>query len=183
MVFPRQEYENECVLLQGIFSTQGSNLHPLHCQMDPLPLSHQGSPHSRYLGFKVKENGHCPFSAVILCYPSYSRIWKISLPTSLIIKLLVLLQQKLLNIMRSVWEKIQENKINLNRETNKIRTWDVSTKFYFIQHKRGTHDVYSKPMFELNILMFMFQYGWPTNYKRLSCNHVERSPSLCRISF
>ena len=63
MVFPRQEYENECVLLQGIFSTQGSNLHPLHCQMDPLPLSHQGSPHSRYLGFKVKENGHCPFSS------------------------------------------------------------------------------------------------------------------------
>ncbi|KAB0376830.1 hypothetical protein FD755_011274 [Muntiacus reevesi] len=32
-------------------------------------------------------------------------------------------QQKLLNIMRSVWEKIQENKRNLNRETNKIRTW------------------------------------------------------------
>ena len=61
--------------------------------------------------------------------------------------------------MRSVWKKIQENKINLNRETNKIRTWDISKKFYFIQHNHGTHDVYSKPMFELNILMFMFQYG------------------------
>ena len=61
--------------------------------------------------------------------------------------------------MRSVWEKIQENKRNLNRETNKIRTWDVSKKFCFIQHNLGTHDVYSKPMFEQNILMFMFQYG------------------------
>ena len=50
--------------------------------------------------------------------------------------------------MRSVWEKIQENKRNLNRETNKIRTWDVSKKFYLIQHNLGTHDVYSKPMFE-----------------------------------
>ena len=33
-------------------------------------------------------------------------------------------RQRLLNIMRSVWKKIQENKRNLNRETNKIRTWD-----------------------------------------------------------
>ena len=34
-------------LLQGIFSTQGWNphlLHLLHCQVDPLPLSHLGSP-------------------------------------------------------------------------------------------------------------------------------------------
>ncbi|XP_045021832.1 tripartite motif-containing protein 43-like [Bubalus bubalis] len=68
-------------------------------------------------------------------------------------------RQKLLNIMRSMWKKIQENKRNLNRETNKIRTWDISKKFYFIQHRIGTHDVYSKPTFELNILMFMFQYG------------------------
>ena len=31
-------------LLQGIFLTQGSNLHLLHWQADSLPLSHQGSP-------------------------------------------------------------------------------------------------------------------------------------------
>ena len=29
---------------QGIFSTQGSNLHLLHWQANSLPLSHQGSP-------------------------------------------------------------------------------------------------------------------------------------------
>ena len=61
--------------------------------------------------------------------------------------------------MKSVWKKIQENKRNMNKETNKIRTWDVSKKFYFIQHNLGTHDVYSKPTFEVNIIMFMFQYG------------------------
>ena len=31
-------------LLQGIFPTQGSNLHLLYWQADPLPLSHLGSP-------------------------------------------------------------------------------------------------------------------------------------------
>ena len=31
-------------LLQGIFPTQGSNLHLLHWQAGSLPLSHQGSP-------------------------------------------------------------------------------------------------------------------------------------------
>ena len=31
-------------LLQGIFLTQGSNLHFLHWEADSLPLSHQGSP-------------------------------------------------------------------------------------------------------------------------------------------
>ena len=30
-------------LLQGIFPTQGSNLHLLHWQAGSLPLSHQGS--------------------------------------------------------------------------------------------------------------------------------------------
>ena len=33
-------------LLQGIFPTQGSNTHFLHCQADSLPLSHLGSPMS-----------------------------------------------------------------------------------------------------------------------------------------
>ena len=31
-------------LLQGIFPTQGLNLHLLLCQEDALPLSHQGNP-------------------------------------------------------------------------------------------------------------------------------------------
>ena len=31
-------------LLQGIFPTQGSNLHPLHCTQILYPLSHLGSP-------------------------------------------------------------------------------------------------------------------------------------------
>ena len=31
-------------LLQGTFLTQRSNLHLLHWQVDPLPLSHQGTP-------------------------------------------------------------------------------------------------------------------------------------------
>ena len=33
-------------LLQGIFQTQGVNLHLLPWQVDSLPLSHQGSPHT-----------------------------------------------------------------------------------------------------------------------------------------
>ena len=35
-------------LLQGIFPTQGLNLHLLHWQVDSLPLSQQGSPFSLY---------------------------------------------------------------------------------------------------------------------------------------
>ena len=43
--FSRKEYWNVgChFLLQGIFLTQGWNLHLLHWQEDSLPLSHQGS--------------------------------------------------------------------------------------------------------------------------------------------
>ena len=45
-------------LLQGIFPTQGSNLRLLHCQVDSLPLSLQGSP--RYITtesyFKVRSS-------------------------------------------------------------------------------------------------------------------------------
>ncbi|XP_006871286.1 PREDICTED: tripartite motif-containing protein 49-like [Chrysochloris asiatica] len=33
-------------------------------------------------------------------------------------------RQKLLEQMRLLWEKMQENKMNLTRETNKIRTWE-----------------------------------------------------------
>ena len=45
MGFSRQEYWSGLhFLLQGIFSTQGLDLHLLHWQVDSLPLSHQGSP-------------------------------------------------------------------------------------------------------------------------------------------
>ena len=33
-----------CSAAHGIFPDQGSNWCPLHCQVDSLPLSHQGSP-------------------------------------------------------------------------------------------------------------------------------------------
>ena len=44
-------------LLQGIFLTQGSNLHLLHWQVDSLSLSHQGSPSfgvNSFLKFSVE---------------------------------------------------------------------------------------------------------------------------------
>ena len=45
MGFPRQETTVGCdFLLQGIFLTQGSNLHLLHWQAGSLPLRHQGRP-------------------------------------------------------------------------------------------------------------------------------------------
>ena len=44
MEFSRQEYGSRLpFLLQGIFLTQGSNLHLLHWQEDSLPLGHVGS--------------------------------------------------------------------------------------------------------------------------------------------
>ena len=45
--FPRQQYWSGChFLLQGIFPTQGLNLHLLHWQTGSLPLSQQQSPSS-----------------------------------------------------------------------------------------------------------------------------------------
>ena len=47
MGFLRQEsWSGLHFLLQGIFLTQGLNLHFLYWQADSLPLSHQGSPES-----------------------------------------------------------------------------------------------------------------------------------------
>uniref|UniRef100_A0A8C9B399 Tripartite motif-containing protein 77-like n=2 Tax=Odontoceti TaxID=9722 RepID=A0A8C9B399_PHOSS len=43
-------------------------------------------------------------------------------------------RQKLLKQMRSMWQKIQENKRNLKREVSKLRTWEVNKKFCFIQN-------------------------------------------------
>ena len=45
MGFSRQQYWSGChFLFQGIFWTQGSNLHLLHQQAESLPLHHLGSP-------------------------------------------------------------------------------------------------------------------------------------------
>ena len=47
-------------LLQGIFPTQGLNLHLLHWQADSLPLSHQGSPDGHDKGKPVASTTyHC----------------------------------------------------------------------------------------------------------------------------
>ena len=43
-------------LLQGIFQTQGSNLHLLHWQANCLPLSHQGSPPGNGYGYHFTED-------------------------------------------------------------------------------------------------------------------------------
>ena len=40
-------------LLQGIFPTQGLNPGLLHCRQMLYPLSHQGRPHTKYLGFPL----------------------------------------------------------------------------------------------------------------------------------
>ena len=45
-------------LLQGIFLTQGLNLHFLHWQADSLSLSHQGSPIWKYLTQYGSINNH-----------------------------------------------------------------------------------------------------------------------------
>ncbi|XP_058401409.1 tripartite motif-containing protein 77-like [Diceros bicornis minor] len=49
-------------------------------------------------------------------------------------------RQKLLNQMRSVWEKIQENERNLNRETSKISTWEA----YETLRRKMIHAEYQK---------------------------------------
>ena len=49
MDFPGQNIGVGChALLQGIFLTQGPNLCLLHWQEDYLPLSHHGSPVTRF---------------------------------------------------------------------------------------------------------------------------------------
>ena len=42
-------------LLQGIFQTQGSNLHRLHWQADSLPLNHRGSSYTLIQNKKLKK--------------------------------------------------------------------------------------------------------------------------------
>ena len=58
-------------LLQGIFPIQGSNLHLLcllHCQVDSLPLSHQGSP-------MLWAKCCTAFFQLILVFPSFLSEW------------------------------------------------------------------------------------------------------------
>ena len=45
-----------CSVACGFCVDQGSNLCPLHWQMDSYPLCHQGSPQVRSLGLQVTEN-------------------------------------------------------------------------------------------------------------------------------
>nr|XP_031537315.1 tripartite motif-containing protein 77-like [Vicugna pacos] len=52
-------------------------------------------------------------------------------------------RQKLLKQMRSVWEKTQENKRNLNRETSKVRMWE--TMYVALDNETVTCQV---PLFE-----------------------------------
>ena len=49
MEFSRQEYWSGRSLLQGIFATQGSNLHLLHWRQIPYWLSHQRSQITQYI--------------------------------------------------------------------------------------------------------------------------------------
>ena len=51
MGFSRQTGVGCHFLFQGIFLTQGSNLHLL--EVDSLPLSHQGSPQIVIMGYKI----------------------------------------------------------------------------------------------------------------------------------
>ena len=55
---PRHFFSEAC----GIFQDQGSNPCLLQWQVDSLPLSHQGSPTTVFLG---KSCGTCPFIAII----------------------------------------------------------------------------------------------------------------------
>ena len=61
-------------LLQGIFQTQGSNLSLLHCRQILYHLSHQGSPYSIVVYYKILSIILCVcmlshFSPVQVCYP------------------------------------------------------------------------------------------------------------------
>ena len=59
-----------CVLLQGIFPTQGSNLHLLHWQMDSLPLNHLGNPRFYHACVHAKWLQSYP----ILCKPMHCNL-------------------------------------------------------------------------------------------------------------
>ena len=53
--FPGKKPGEGClILLQSIFPTQGSNPHLLHWQADFLPLSHQETPHKKFMNNKVQ---------------------------------------------------------------------------------------------------------------------------------
>ena len=57
-------------LLQGIFPTQGSNLHLLHWQMDSLPLNHLGNPRFYHACVHAKWLQSYP----ILCKPMHCNL-------------------------------------------------------------------------------------------------------------
>ena len=57
-----------CFLLQGVFSTQGSNSSLLHWQADSLPPSHQGSPLVSHVNCKIPKFLIYSLNIVILKY-------------------------------------------------------------------------------------------------------------------
>uniref|UniRef100_A0A671FVI5 Tripartite motif containing 77 n=1 Tax=Rhinolophus ferrumequinum TaxID=59479 RepID=A0A671FVI5_RHIFE len=48
-------------------------------------------------------------------------------------------RQRLLEQMRCVWKKTKENQRNLNRETSKMETWEVSKRFCFLHESVQLH--------------------------------------------
>ena len=78
--FPGKNVRTGCnFLLQGIFPTQGLNLHLLHWQVDSLPLSHQWSPVCPYIGNIRK---HVQFRSVqsLSCILCFATPWTKSTP-------------------------------------------------------------------------------------------------------
>ena len=68
-----------CALLQRIFPAQGWNSCPLHCRVDSLPLSQQGSPLRRLRGlllllFLQFSTGETPEGANV-CGPEKAQLW------------------------------------------------------------------------------------------------------------
>ena len=73
MGFSRQEYWSGFhFLYQGIFPTQGSNLHFLHWQMDSLPQNHLGSP---IFSMSQILHGHPILLSAKLGSPKLVRTW------------------------------------------------------------------------------------------------------------
>ena len=72
--FPSKNTGVSCYsLFQGIFQTQGSNLHLLHWQKNSLPLSHLGSHDSSETNYKRLKSGWWSNSWEISTFPQISK--------------------------------------------------------------------------------------------------------------
>ena len=63
-------------------------------------------------------------------------LWNSNVFASLILKFIILLQEKLANQMRSLWEKIQETERNLKKNCRGTDPWMVSRRTYFSEKSR-----------------------------------------------